>query len=435
MTKMPKVLMLIENCPVPEDLRVWDEAMALRDAGVAVSIIGPKGRNQQESYICLEGIHIYRYRLPLQATSMKGYCVEYGLALLMTLFLSLKVLFQRGFDVIHAANPPDFFFVIALFYRIFGKKFVFDQHDPAPELFLVKFKGKPERSIPLQKLLLFLEYCSYRTSQMVITSNLSQKQFALERGHTDAHKVFVVRNGPDLRRMRLISPEPALKMGRPYLLAYVGVMGEQDGVEYTLHALHHLVHKQGRKDVSLMLVGDGDRKPALLDLACDLRINSYVNFVGWVSPEDVSRYLSAADVGLVPDPQNGMNEFCTMVKTMEYMALGKPIVAFDLAETRISAQDAALYAIPNLIEDFAEKIAILLDDEETRRKLGTIGQRRVKEELSWEHSKEELLTAYRTLFATLPVPSPVVETSNARPRPHYEQDKVTFNTIPEKGIS
>lgn len=404
MKKIPKVLMLVENLSVPGDPRVWAEAMTLRDAGMLVSIICPKSQKQRESYVCLESIHIYRYTRP-EGTGIKGYCVEYSFALLMTLLVSFKVLLQRGFDVIHAANPPDFFFVIGLFYQLFGKKFVFDQHDPAPEMFLAKFKGQSKRSMFLQKLLRLLEYCSYRTSQIVITSNLSQRQFALEHGHAPAHKVFVVRNGPDLQRMRLVTPELALKMGKRYLLAFEGIMGEQDGVEYALYALDHLVHKRGRKDVSLILVGDGDRQRAARDLSCDLHLESYVNFVGWVAPEDVSHYLSAADVGLVPDPQNGMNEFCTIIKTMEYMALGKPIVAFDLAETRVSAQGAALYAIPNRVEDFAEKIEILLDDEETRCRMGMIGRRRIEEELSWEYSKGHLLAAYSTLFAVSPVPS------------------------------
>ena len=412
MAKMPRVLMLIENCPVPEDLRVWDEAVALHEAGMAVSIIGPKGRKQEESYVCLEGIHIYRYRLPVLGTGVVSYCAEYGIALLMTFLLSVKVLFQRGFDVIHAANPPDFFFVIGLFYRVFGKKFVFDQHDPAPEMFQVKFKGETRKATLLQKALLFLEYCSYRTSQVVITSNHSQKCFAVERGRVLADRVFVVRNGPKLERMRLVEPEPALKIGKRYLLGYVGVMGDQDGVEYTLYALDHLVHKLGRDDVALMLIGDGDSLPALRKLTSELRIESYVNFVGWVTPENVSSYLSTADVGLVPDPQNGMNEYCTMVKTMEYMALGKPIVAFDLAETRFSAQEAALYATPNSVEDFAEKIVALLDDEESRCRMGVFGQRRVEEELGWEHSKGHLLVAYKRLFATLPVPAPTLEASN-----------------------
>jgi glycosyltransferase involved in cell wall biosynthesis len=432
MMKRSKVLMLVENSTVPGDPRVWAEATTLRYAGMQVSIICPKGQTQQEAYTYLEGIHIYRYRLPVQATSIKGYCAEYSIALLMTFWLSLKVFFRRGFDMIHAANPPDMFFVIGLFYRLFGKKFVFDQHDPAPELFLAKFKRQSGKSTRLQKLLFFLEFCSYRTAQIVITSNLSQRRFALERGHASPHKVFVVRNGPNLQRIRPVAPDPALKMGKRYLLAYVGMMGKQDGVEYTLYALHHLVHKQCRGDVSLIVIGDGDRLLALCDLARDLCLESYVNFVGWVAPGDVSRYLSSADVGLVPDPQNGMNEFCTMIKTMEYMALGKPIVAFDLPETRFSAQEAALYAIPNCVEDFAEKIAMLLDDEKTRHRMGAIGQRRVREELSWEQSKEHLLAAYKTLFDTLPVPSATLKTSNVSPRSFCQRDDITFDSTPER---
>jgi glycosyltransferase involved in cell wall biosynthesis len=431
MTKMLKVLMVVENIPVPGDPRVWAEATTLRDAGMLVSIICPKGQTQQESYICLEGIHIYRYRLPVQGTSIKGYCTEYGIALLMTFWLCWKVLVRRGFDVIHTANPPDFFFAIGLFYRLLGKKFVFDQHDPAPELFLAKFKGQSRRSTRLQQLLFLLERCSYRTAQIVITSNQSQMRFALERGRIPAHKIFVVRNGPNLQRMRHVAYDPALKMGKRYLLAYMGVMGKQDGVEYTLYALHYLVHKECRKDVSLILIGDGDRRPALYNLARDLRIENYVNFVGWVAPEDIPRYLSAADIGLVPDPQNGLNEFCTMIKTMDYMALGMPVVAFDLVETRFSAQDAALYAIPNRVEDFAEKIAMLLDDEETQRRMGTIGQKRVREELSWEQSKEHLLTAYRKLFGALSVPSRTLKTSNIYPGLLCKPDNVPFNHTEE----
>jgi len=399
MKKIPKVLMLVENLPAPWDPRVWAEATTLCAAGFQVSIICPKGLIHRESYSCVEGIHIYRYRLPTHMGGFKGYIAEYGVALLMTFCLSLKVLWLHGFDVIHAANPPDLFFIIGFFYRFFGKKFVFDQHDPAPEMFQVKFKGS---SIRLYRLLLFLEYCSFRGAHLVITSNLSQKRFAIERGRCPPHKVFVVRNGPILQRMHLVPAEPELKGGRRYLLAYVGVMGQQDGVEYILHAIHHLIHKRGRQDVSLVLLGNGDCLPVLRGLAHDLQLDSYVNFVGWVDPEDVARYLSTADVGLIPDPQNGMNEFCTMIKTMEYMALGKPIVAFDLAETRFSAQDAAFYAMPNLVEDFANQIEALLDDEEARHRMGAIGCKRVKEELSWEHSKKHLIRAYEMLLGTLP---------------------------------
>lgn len=397
MGKACKVLMLVENISVPGDPRVWAEATTLHDAGVLVSIVCPKGNTQQESYICIEGIHIYRYKLPTHTGRFRGYLVEYCVALLMTFLLSLKVLFLQGFDVIHAANPPDLFFVIGIFYRFLGKKYVFDQHDPAPELFLAKFQG---RTAYLKKILLFLEYWSYQTAHLVITSNLSQKMFALGRGHCSPQKVFVVRNGPNLQRMRQVPVEPEMKMGRRYMLVYVGVMGVQDGIEYILKALDHIIHNRGRCDVSLVLVGDGDRLPQLRALTHNLLLDSYVYFTGWVDPKDVARYLSTADIGLIPDPQNGMNEFCTMVKTMEYMALGKPIVAFDLAETRFSAQEAALYAIPNKVEDFAKQIEILLDDEEARHRMGAIGQKCVEEELSWEHSKEHLLAAYKALLGT-----------------------------------
>jgi glycosyltransferase involved in cell wall biosynthesis len=231
-----------------------------------------------------------------------------------------------------------------------------------------------------------------------MVTNFSQKRFAVERGRCCPAKVFVVRNGPDLRRMQLVTPQTELKGGRRYLLAYVGVMGIQDGVQYILYALHDLVYKRGRQDITLILMGHGDFVPSLQRLTRELQLESYVNFSGWLESKDIVRYLAVADVGLSPDPQNGLNEFCTTIKTMEYMAMGKPVVAFDLAETRFSAQDAALYARPNFVEDFADKIEELLADEELRLKMGVVGRKRIEEELSWAHSKKQLLQAYEILF-------------------------------------
>ncbi|MFL5626160.1 MAG: glycosyltransferase family 4 protein [Ktedonobacteraceae bacterium] len=313
----------------------------------------------------------------------------------MTFWLSFKVLFRHGFDVIHASNPPDMFFMIGMFYRLLGKKYVFDQHDPAPELCQVIFKGHMKL---LHKLLLFFERCSYKTAHVVIASNVSQAGFAIKRGHCSPDLVFVVRNGPDLSCLKVVTPEPDLKAGRHYLLAYLGEMAIQDGVEYALYALHDLVYKRDRKDVSLVLMGDGNYLPTLQKLAHELQLDEYVNFNGWTNRTDIVRYLTVADVGLIPDPQNGLNEFCTMMKTMEYMAMGKAIVAFDLAETRFSAQDAALYALPNRVEDFANKIEMLLADEELRIRMGMFGRKRIEDELSWDHSKEHLLRAYKNLF-------------------------------------
>jgi glycosyltransferase involved in cell wall biosynthesis len=398
MAKVNKVLMLIENMPAPADRRVWPEAKALRDAGYQVSIICPKGSGQyEESHVSIDGIAIYRYRLPVVRHKYLAYIAEYGMALLMIFLLSFKVLFRRGFDVIHAANPPDIFFLVGLFYRLLGKKYIFDQHDLSPEMFKVKFGNRVK---PLYELQLFLESCSYRMAHLVITSNASQKKFATERGHCSANRVFVVRNGPNLDHMKPVTPEPELKEGRKHLLAYAGVMSVQDGVEYALYALSELVHRRGRQDVLLVLMGDGDEAARLRMLACELGLGEYVKFAGWTEAKDVLRYLTVTDVGLSPDPQNGLNEFCTMIKTMEYMAMGKPVVAFDLAETRFSAQDAALYAVPNRIEDFADKIEMLLDNEDLRCKMGALGRKRVEDVLSWDYSKKNLLLAYETLFRT-----------------------------------
>lgn len=396
MAKIHKVLMLVENVPAPQDLRVWPEAIVLRDQGYQVSIISPKGvTDQRESYTCIDKIHIYRYHLPAIEQKYVGHIIEYSVALLMTFWLSLKVLFERGFDVLHTANPPDIFFMLGLFYRLLGKKFIFDQHDLSPELFQVIFKKHAKL---IYKMMRFFEWCSYQVATLVIVTNESQKRCAIKRGHRRADRVFVVRNGPSAGRMKAAAPDPLLKAGHPFLLGYVGIMGVQDGVEYALYALHELVYKRGRRDVSLILLGDGSHLPVLRALASELQLDGYINFTGLVPREEVVRYLSAIDVGLIPDPQNGLSEYSTLMKTMEYMALGKPIVAFDLAETRFSAQEAALYARPNLLEDFADKIEMLLADEELRAKLGQFGRHRIEKELSWEHTSKNLVCAYEALL-------------------------------------
>lgn len=415
MPKKHKVLMLVENMSVPADPRVWREAQALREFGYDVSVICPQGETRDiELFTCIDDINIYRYPLSTTINSSADYIKEYAVAMLNTFGLSFKVWRHHGIDVIHAANPPDTFFAIGLFYRLLGKKFIFDQHDLAPEVFRVRFK---ERMKPLYQLLLFFEWCSYQTGNIVITTNESQKRNAIARGHSRPEKVFVVRNGPDINHLAPVNPEPELKKGRRYLLAYIGVMGIQDGVDYTLRALHELIYKRGRQDVSLVLMGDGDQLPALQALAHELKLDDYVNFTGWVAKKDLLRYLTVTDVGLCPDPKNELNDYCTMLKAMEYMAMSKPIVAFDLLETRYSAQDAALYATPNLIEDFADKIETLLANEGLRLTMGASGRKRVEEHLSWNRTRENLRRAYQALFHIAPeIPEVAVpETSDQAP--------------------
>ncbi|HVB22654.1 MAG TPA: glycosyltransferase family 4 protein [Ktedonobacteraceae bacterium] len=421
MQKPLKILMLVENLPVPADPRVWKEATTLREAGFQVCVICPKGAaKQREPYSCIDDIHIYRYQLPTTANSGSAYLKEYSTALFMTFFLSLKILFRHGFDVIHSANPPDIFFLLGCCYRLFGKKYIFDQHDLAPEMFQVKFKGRMQF---LHRLLLICEWCSYHVAHMVIVTNLSQKRIAINRGGCSPHKVMVVRNGPDLTRLQPVAPEPELKRGRTYLLAYVGVMGVQDGIENALYALQWLVYQRGRQDVSLVLMGSGDHLPTLQALTRELQLEDYVNFTGWVDNAEMTRYLCTADIGLCPDPQNGLNEYCTMLKTMEYMAMSKPIVAFDLSETHFSAQEAALYALPNSFEEFTNHIETLLDDAQLRTRLGTYGRQRIETALCWEQSKEHLLHMYKMLF-----PAHFPQQNNDRPvhpvHPIHDQEMV-----------
>lgn len=404
MTRVRKVLLVVENRPAPADARVWPEALSLRNAGYQVSIISPKGlAMHRESHTCIDGIHIYRYHLP-SGRGIAGYLIEYSVSLLMSFWLSLRVWVCHGFDAIHAANPPDMFFLLGLLYRPFGKKYIFDQHDVSPDLFQVLF-ARGDTTGPRNRLmhvlrwaLLRCERWSYQVADLVIATNLSFRRLAIERGRCRADKIVVVRNGPDLRRFTRGRPEPELKMGRRHLLAYLGVMSVQDGVENALYALDNLVHRRGRQDVGLVLMGAGDALAGLQQLAHELALDEYVKFNGRTAKEDVVRYLTVADIGLVPDPQNGMNELCTMIKTMEYMAMEVPVVAFDLVETRYSAENAALYATPNSVEDFANKIAYLLDREELRRTMGAQGRKRVEDSLSWDHSKEQLVQAYCALF-------------------------------------
>lgn len=398
MPQTQNVLMIVENRPAPADARVWPEALALRDQGFEVSVISPKGAGEyQESYCRLDGINIYRYALPT-GNSVLAYFAEYSIAFIMTLWLSLKVWRRHGIDIIHTANPPDIFFPMAWFFRLLGKQFVFDQHDLAPELFEVLFLGSQRPGVVRRlahSLLLFCERRTYQAADLVIVTNQSFWKVATGRGKVPPERVVVVRNGPQLLQMQSLAAAPELKLGRRYLLVYLGVMGAQDGVDYAIRALDVLVHGRGRRDVALALLGAGAHESTLRTLAHELKLDEYVHFTGWVERDEINRYLATADVGLSPDPYNALNDVCTMIKTMEYMAMGKPVVAFDLTETRFTAQEAALYATPNLVEDFANKIATLLDDEPLRMSMGALGRKRVEDELCWERSKERLVRAYR----------------------------------------
>lgn len=400
-----RVLILVENLPSPFDRRVWQEATTLHAHGYQVAIICPTGKGYEARYEELDGIHIYRFRLPLEAEGALGYALEYAAALFHTARLSWKVLFRHGFDVIHACNPPDLLFLVGGFFKLaLGKRFLFDHHDINPELYEAKF-GRRDF---FYRLMVWLERCSFRSADVSIATNESYKRIAIERGGMAPDKVYVVRSGPKLDRLRLLPPVEALKQGRRYLVGYVGVMGAQEGIDLLLQAVRHLVHDMGRHDIHFGLVGGGTSLAQMQALARELAVDQYVTFTGRVPDQQLLEMLNTADVCVNPDIANDMNDKSTMNKIMEYMALGKPIVQFDLVEGRVSAQEASLYAARNDPLDLACKIAELLDDPARRARMGAFGRHRVVNELEWEYEAPKLLAAYERLYsATAPLPGAV----------------------------
>jgi glycosyltransferase involved in cell wall biosynthesis len=384
-----RALILVENLSVPFDRRVWQESTALRDAGWDVSVICPAGRTRDtEPRAEIDGITIYRYPLVAASGGPAGYLREYTTALWHTFRLARKV---GPVDVVHVCNPPDLLFLVALALKRRGARFVFDQHDLVPELYLSRFRRGEDL---LYKAVRWTERATYRAATVVIAPNESYRATAMERGGLPAERVFVVRSAPQVERFHRVPPEPALKKGKPHLLCYLGVMGPQDGIDYALRALAALRGKYGRSDWHAVFVGTGDVYDEMVELAGTLGLSEDVEFPGRLPDEDVARYLSTADVCLAPDPKNPLNDVSTMNKIMEYMAMSRPIVSFDLREARVSAGAAALYARANDEDEFAGAIAALLDDPQRRASMGRIGYERVAGPLSWERSRVALIAAY-----------------------------------------
>lgn len=389
-----RVLIIVENLPSPFDRRVWQEATTLIEAGYEVSIICPTGKGYEKKYEVVEGIHIYRHNLPLEAEGALGYLLEYTTALFWEFVLAWRVLLTRGFDAIHACNPPDNIFLIGGFFKLLGKKFLFDHHDINPELYEAKF-GRRDF---FYKVMLAWERWTFKTATVSIATNESYKRIAVERGGMPPERVFVVRSGPKLDRLKIIPPVESLKQGRKYLVGYVGVMGRQEGIDCLLRSIRYIVKDLGRSDIQFGLVGGGTSLDEMRSYAVHLGIAEYVTFTGRVPDQALLEVLNTADVCVNPDVANEMNDKSTMNKIMEYMALGKPIVQFDLTEGRFSAQDASVYAAGNDVEDFARKVLELIDDPERRRIMGEYGKRRVETELEWKYEAPKLLAAYECLF-------------------------------------
>lgn len=386
------VCIVVENLPVPLDRRVWKEAHALRDAGYQVSVICPKGRGFTASYEVLDGIEIYRHHA-WEGSRVWGYLLEYSWALLAEFFLTLKVFARTRFRILQACNPPDTIFLIALFLKLFNVRFIFDQHDLGPELFEAKFGN---RSGLFYRLSRFLEYCSFRVANTCIATNDSFKDIAVTRGKKHPKNVFVVRNCPDLAKFKGPQAGATNKFGRSFLVAYVGFMGSQDGLELLLESIEHIVHHDKREDTHFVLVGGGSILQELEQIIAEKNLASHVTLTGQVSHDEVAAWLSVADVGVAPDPKNAMNDKLTMIKILEYMAFSLPVVLFDLEEGRRIAGSAALYATPNDPVNFARQVTTLLDCGDLRRQLGACGRKRIEDSLNWETEKRSLIKAYDT---------------------------------------
>lgn len=390
-----RILMLLENCPFPKDDRVRREARALTSAGYQVTVIAPASRSQPKREVW-EGVQVYRYPPPVEKVGFIGYVWEYAYSLTMIFFLSVKVFFREGFDIIHAHQPPDLFAFIAGFYKLFGKKYVLDHHDLAPDLYEARFRGRAKRIVT--RTLTLLERFACRLADRVIATNESYKQVEVERGKVAKERIWIVRNGPDLQELFQAEAEPALRNNGKTIVGYVGVMGTQDGVDNLLHAIKHLVGELGRRDILCVLVGSGNALPELKTLSDHLGIGEYVHFTGWVDGQDqVRRYLNAMDICAAPEPGDIYNHRSTAAKVMEYMAVGKPVVSFDLNEHRFSAQEAALYAKPDDCADFALKLEYLIADPALQKKLGSYGLARIHGELAWQHQSALLVDMYATL--------------------------------------
>lgn len=399
-----RVLIIVENLPVERDTRVRRECQTLLGAGYGVSVICPRGPDTDDDLPELRQVDVQRYPPPPGGRTKLGFAFEFLYSWLAAAALTVKVFATHGFDAIQACNPPDTYFALALPFKLAGKRFIFDQHDLAPEMFVSRFGGKDAMVL---RALRVLELATFLTADHVISTNESARHIAITRGRKDEEAVTVVRNGPGLGHAKDREVRPELKHGRRFLCCWVGVMqGVDDGVDLALRAIHHLVYVMGENDCHFAFLGDGESFERMRALAENLQILDHVNFTGWVSQDVVSDYLATADVGLQINPRTPRTETATAIKTMEYMAFGLPVVALDTKETRRSAGDAAMYARSDDVGTYAGLVRELVHDPLRRAEMGRIGRQRVADELAWEHQAKRYLEVYHRVFPQDRAPGP-----------------------------
>jgi len=391
------ILIIVENLPVPFDRRVWQEACTLKENGAQVSIICPKLKGYFKKYECIDGIEIYRHPLPFEASSPLGYLIEYLIALFFEFLLSWKIYFKKRFHIIQGCNPPDLIFLVALTFKPFGVKYVFDHHDINPELYLAKYRNRDV----FYKLLLFLEKLTFKCADYSIATNESFKSIAITRGKMDAKNLMVVRSGPKISRFKKLLPNEIYKKNKKYLIGYIGVIAEQDGLDILMNIVLKLVNK--RHDIHFAIIGGGTELEKIKSLAIEYNLQGFVDFYGLLKDDVlINNILNTCDICVNPDPPGVYNNLITTNKVMEYMALGKPIVQFDLKEGKYSSGEASLYAKDE--NDFVDKILFLLDHPSECIKMGELGYKRVQEILCWEVERKNLIHLYQSIFKTASEP-------------------------------
>lgn len=396
-------VIVVENLPVPMDRRVWQEALALRQAGWMVSVICPTNERHPETYEELDGIAIYRHPLPLEARGRFAFLFEYAAALFHEFRLLWRVWRERGFTVIQACNPPDLIFLVVLPFKLMGKRFVFDHHDVCPELFEAKFGRKGI----VHRVLLWAERLTFMSADMVISANDTYRDLAITRGGQDPKDVVTVYSIPDKSRIYRLPPDPSLRRGKKFILGYVGVIGDQDGVDHLVVALDHLIRDHDMHDFHAVVVGDGPALASARELAASLGLGDYVTFTGYLNGKDLLRQLNAFDIGIIPDPVNAYNDKISMNKVFEYSALGIPSVAYPLTETRRLLGGAGVYAEGKTPAELARACATLMQDDTLRMRCADEAARLAQHAFSWTREAGKYVAAYERLSPSAPAPEAV----------------------------
>lgn len=387
-------VIIVENLPVPFDRRVWQEALALRQAGWKVSVICPATERYSKSRAEIDGIAIYRHPLPLEARGASGFLVEYSAALFHEFRLLFKVWRERGFQVIQACNPPDLIFLVALPFKLFGKRFIFDHHDVNPELFEAKF-GK--RGL-MHKLLLLAEKLTFKSADLVVSANSTFRDIAIQRGGKRPDDVITVYSIPDKSRMRRVPADTTLHRGKRLLLGYIGIIGDQDGVDHMVRAIDYLVRERNFTDFRAVIVGDGPALASVQELATELNLEDYITFTGYLSGDALLKTVSAFDIGVIPDPVNEYNDKISMNKVFEYSALGIPSVAYPLSETRRLLGAAGIFARGADPADLANACFTVMADEDLRKRCGAAAATLAATSFSWDRESRKYVGAFERLI-------------------------------------